>query len=86
MKKFLAEINIMPLDEILDPQGKAINEALLSLEFSSISTLRMGKHIRFEFESPSEKEASELVERTCYKLLVNPIVEQFKYTIRSLNK
>jgi phosphoribosylformylglycinamidine synthase PurS subunit len=74
----------MPLDVLLDPQGKAVEHALHSLLLNMISNVRIGKHIRFELESDDEKSAVKIIETACQKLLVNPVSEGFKYKIREI--
>ncbi|HCN83365.1 MAG TPA: phosphoribosylformylglycinamidine synthase, partial [Sphingobacteriaceae bacterium] len=57
--KFIAEINVMPLKEILDPQGKAVTGSMKNLNLSEISNIRIGKHITLEITSESEEAARE---------------------------
>ena len=86
MEKFLAEIDIMPKEDLLDPQGKLVNEALHSMNLKSIRNLRMGKHIRFIVECEREEEVEEIIKIACRKLLVNPVVEEFKFRILSIKE
>ena len=80
--KFLADIDIMPLPELLDPQGKSVKEALHSMGLDSIAEVRIGKHIQLEIEVANENIASETIEKACVKLLMNPITENYRYVIR----
>ncbi len=70
-------VNVMPREEILDPQGKATLSGLHNLEFEAISGVRIGKHIRLEVEADSPEAAREIAETAAQKLLTNPIVESF---------
>ena len=79
--KFQAEINVMPLKEILDPQGKAVRSGLSNLSLSSIEDVRIGKHISLSLDAASEDEAREKVELACKKLLANPVIEYFEFTL-----
>ena len=79
--KFIAEINIMPLKALLDPQGKAVSNSMKSLGFNQISNVRIGKHITMEIESDSKEEAMEQVNEACNKILTNPIIEGYDYVI-----
>ena len=79
--KFIAEINIMPLKALLDPQGKAVSNSMKSLGFNQISNVRIGKHITMEIESDSNEEAMEQVNEACNKILTNPIIEGYDYVI-----
>ena len=80
--RFIAEINVMPLKEILDPQGKAVKLGLGHLGIEQIKDVRIGKHIVLHLEANSEKEAQEKVEKACQQLLTNTIMEHYSYTLR----
>lgn len=82
--KFAAEINIMPLKEILDPQGKAVSGGLKNMGLGEIKQVRIGKHIQIELEAESEEIARQKVEEACKKLLANLIMESFEYSIKAL--
>jgi phosphoribosylformylglycinamidine synthase len=79
--KYKAEINIMPLKELLDPQGKAVTSSMKSLGLSQIQNVRVGKHISIEVEADSKDKAQEMVEQACKKLLANPIMESYEFEI-----
>jgi phosphoribosylformylglycinamidine synthase PurS subunit len=80
--KYIAEINIMPLKALLDPQGKAVSNSMKNLGFTQVSNVRIGKHIPLEIESGSREDAMELVNEACNKILTNPIIEGYDYTIK----
>lgn len=82
--KFLASIDVMPHKEILDPQGKAVKLGLHNLKLDSIDLVRIGKHIDMELEVANEKEASEMVEIACKKLLANLVMESYSFTIKEI--
>lgn len=82
--KFIAEINVMPLKEILDPQGKAVTGSMKNLNLSEISNIRIGKHITLEITSESEEAAREKVDLACKKLLANLIMESYDFELRAL--
>jgi len=84
MKKFLAEIDVMPLKEILDPQGKAVTGSMKNLNLSEISNVRIGRHITLEIEAADKQSASEKVDTACKKLLANLIMENYKYELKEL--
>lgn len=79
--KFLAEINVMPQKEILDPQGKAVLIGLQNLGINQVDGVRIGKHITLMVEAESEAEANEVVTNACKKLLANLIMEEFEFTL-----
>ncbi|HOV10296.1 MAG TPA: phosphoribosylformylglycinamidine synthase subunit PurS [Bacteroidales bacterium] len=79
--KFVAEINIMPLKELLDPQGKAVISGLKNMGIAEITDVRIGKHISVEIEAKDEKTAKVKLEKACKELLSNPIMESYSYEI-----
>lgn len=79
--KFTAQINIMPLKELLDPQGKAVNNSLHNLGLSQVQDVRIGKRITMNIEANSKEEATMLTQDACKKLLANQVMESFDFTI-----
>ena len=67
--KFVADINVMPLKEILDPQGKAVNSSLHNLGLTQVLDVRVGKHITLHIEAADEATAKEMVKDACKILL-----------------
>ena len=80
--KFKAEIDIMPLKALLDPQGKAVTSSLKNLNLSEIENVRIGKHIELEVIASDEKKASNIVRDACKKILANEIMESFEFDIK----
>lgn len=78
--QYQVEINVMPLKELLDPQGKAVEQSLHNLGFQT-SNVRIGKHITLKIEAASKEEASAKVEEACKKLLHNPVMEYFEFVV-----
>lgn len=66
---------------ILDPQGKAVHNALDHLGFSNIRDVRIGKYIEMELDGVSREEAKKIVEEACKKLLANPVIEDYDYEL-----
>ncbi|MBX9851783.1 MAG: phosphoribosylformylglycinamidine synthase subunit PurS [Cytophagaceae bacterium] len=83
--KFIAEIDVMPLKEILDPQGKAVKLGLGNLGLSKIADVRIGKHVSIELEAQSKEEAEKNVDLACKKLLANLIMEGYTFKVNSIN-
>ena len=79
--KFIAEINVMPLKALLDPQGKAVTHGMKNLGFKEVSNVRVGKHITMEIEAGTEKAASARVDEACKKILTNPTIEGYDFTL-----
>ena len=78
---FLAEIKIMPLKELLDPQGKAVRGGLSNLGLKNIDDVRIGKHIQLNIEANSAAEAKQIAEDASKKLLANPVMEEYSIQI-----
>ena len=81
MKKFQAEIDVMPKKEILDPQGKAVTGSMKNLGLPEIHNVRIGKHISLEIEADSEETAHTKVEQACKSLLANLIMESYSFRV-----
>ncbi|HTJ13557.1 MAG TPA: phosphoribosylformylglycinamidine synthase subunit PurS [Dinghuibacter sp.] len=72
------QIKVMPLKELLDPQGKAVLGGLQNLGLSQVLDVRIGKHITLQLDAASEKEARDQAEQACKKLLANPVMEFYE--------
>jgi phosphoribosylformylglycinamidine synthase len=81
--KFIAEINVMPLKALLDPQGKAVTQTLQNTGYKTVSDVRIGKHIHLSLEADSEAQAHEKVSTICKTVLINPIMEGFEYILKT---
>jgi len=82
MNKYLAEVNIVLREGILDVQGKAIENSLHSLNFKQLSNIRVGKVITFNINASSVDEAKLIVDDASKKLLANPIIEDYSIIIK----
>ena len=78
---FTAEIKVMPLKELLDPQGKAVLGGLGNLGIRSINDVRIGKHIQLQVNAGTAEEASDIVDEAAKKLLANPVMEYFEVDV-----
>jgi len=79
-----ARIYITPKSDILDPQGKAIVEALRALGFSDVAEMRVGKYMEILLHSTQGRSAAQQVEAMCEKLLANTIIETYQYDIEEI--
>lgn len=68
---------------VLDPQGKATQNALLHLGFSSVDDVRQGKFIELQLTETDKQKASEAVEKMCKGLLANTVIEDYKYELEA---
>jgi phosphoribosylformylglycinamidine synthase len=80
--KFIAEIDIMPLKALLDPQGKAVSGSMKNLNLPEIDNVRIGKHISLEIEAATKEVAKTKVDEACKKLLCNQIMEFYEFELR----
>jgi phosphoribosylformylglycinamidine synthase PurS subunit len=72
------QIKVMPLRDLLDPQGKAVLGGLQNLGLGAVSDVRVGKHITLQVDADSETKAKEIAEEATKKLLANPVMEFFE--------
>jgi phosphoribosylformylglycinamidine synthase PurS subunit len=79
--KYRAEIDVMPLKALLDPQGKAVTGSMKNLGLPEIENVRIGKHITLEIEAASKDLATTKVDEACKKLLANQIMEFYEFEI-----
>lgn len=79
--KYKAEIDIMPLKALLDPQGKAVTAGMKNLGLPEISNVRIGKHITLEIDAASKEAARAKVEDACKRLLANQIMESYEFEL-----
>lgn len=79
--KFKAEIDVMPLDALLDPQGKAVSNSMKNIGLPEINGVRVGRHIRLFVEADSKEIAHNKVDAACKKLLANQIMESYTFDL-----
>ena len=79
--KYIAHINVMPHKELLDPQGKAVSNSLHNLGLSHVQDVRIGKHISLHIEAAGKEDAEKMTREACKKLLANPVMETFDFTL-----
>lgn len=78
---FTAQIKVMPLKDLLDPQGKAVLGGLQNLGLKNIQDVRIGKHIDLQIEASSKEEAHQIASEAAKKLLANQVMEMFEVHI-----
>ena len=78
---FKAEIDIMPLEAILDPQGKAVTQSMGNLGLNEITNVRIGKHITLKVDAADEANAKNKVDDACKNLLCNMIMESYTFIL-----
>lgn len=77
MTRFRVAIQIVPRRGLLDPQGKAVADALHSLGFDTVADVRVGRHLVLDTDASSTDDAREAARRMCEQLLANPVTEDF---------
>ena len=76
-----ARITITLKTGVLDPQGKAIQNALASLGFSGVNGVRQGKYIEVDLAESDEGKVREQVDKICKDLLANTVIENYAYEL-----
>lgn len=78
MSLFRAAVHVVPRRGLLDPQGKAVADALHSLGFGGVQSVRVGRHIVLEVDAASAAAAERAVREMCERLLANPLIESYE--------
>lgn len=78
---YTVQVKVMPLKELLDPQGKAIMDGLQNLKLNNIQDVRVGKNITLQVEASTPDQAKAIAEEASKKLLANPVMEYFEVVI-----
>jgi len=74
-------VHVMPKDGLLDPQGEAINIALVNMGFAEVKNVRQGKVIELELEEEDKIVVKNRVADMCQKLLANSVIESFQVEV-----
>ncbi len=78
---YTVQIKVMPLKELLDPQGKAVLGGLENLGLSGVEDVRVGKNITLQVNAESADKAKLIAEEAGKKLLANPVMEYFEVSV-----
>ena len=81
---YTVQIKVMPLKELLDPQGKAVMGGLQNLGLSNVEDVRIGKSISLQIDADSQEKAKQIAEEASKKLLANPVMEYFEISTPNL--
>jgi len=76
-----AKVHVTLKNGVLDPQGKAVQHALVSLGFVGVNEVRQGKFIEIELDDQEPEKARDNVEAMCKKLLANTVIENYEIDI-----
>jgi len=83
---FLSKITVTLRKSILDPQGKAVQHGIHSMGYDAVEDVRIGKFIELSVNVASKKEAEQVTEEVCKKLLANPVMEDFAYVVEEIKR
>ncbi|HXG00324.1 MAG TPA: phosphoribosylformylglycinamidine synthase subunit PurS [Bacteroidota bacterium] len=78
---YLSKITVTLRPSILDPQGKAVEHAIASLNVGSVKDVRIGKYIEMKVNATDEESARKTTDEVCRKLLANPVMEDYRFEI-----
>ena len=78
MSRFRVAVHIVPRRGLLDPQGKAVADALHTLGFAAVQDVRVGRHLVVDADAADAATAAQSVRAMCDKLLANPVTEDYE--------
>ena len=78
MSRYRVAVHVVPRRGLLDPQGKAVADALHTLGFGSVSSVHVGRHLVLELDAASDSAARQQTKDMCERLLANPVTEDFE--------
>lgn len=79
-KMYKVKVYVTLKKSVIDPHGSAVEKKLRELDYNEVSNIRVGKYIEF-FVKKSDRDVEEVVKEVCEKMLVNPVIEDFRYEI-----
>jgi len=77
MTRFRVAVHVVPRRGLLDPQGKAVADALHTLGFGAVTSVHVGRHLVLELDAPDVAGARSMTREMCERLLANPVTEDF---------
>ena len=78
---YTVQVKVMPLKELLDPQGKAVMGGLSNLGLNNVQDVRIGKNITLQIEAITADDAKKIAEEAAKKLLANGVMEMFEVVV-----
>jgi phosphoribosylformylglycinamidine synthase PurS subunit len=78
MSRFRVAVHIVPRRGLLDPQGKAVGDALRTLGFAAVQDVHVGRHVVVDMEAADRSMAERTTRDMCTKLLANPVIEDYE--------
>lgn len=80
---FHSKVVVTLRKSILDPQGKAVEQGIHSLGYQAVGSVRMGKYVEFDLDVETKSEAEQIVREISTKLLSNPVMEDYTFTLET---
>jgi len=77
-----AKVEVTLKKSVLDPQGVAVENSLKALGYEQIGQVRVGKYLELTLDAADREEAAKLVEDMSRRLLSNPVIEDFSYSLQ----
>jgi phosphoribosylformylglycinamidine synthase len=78
MSRYRVAVQIVPRRGLLDPQGKAVADALHTLGFGGVASVHVGRHLVLDLDASDESTARQQTRDMCERLLANPVTEDFE--------
>lgn len=78
---YTVQIKVMPLKDLLDPQGKAVMSGLKNLGLNGVEDVRIGKNVTLQIDADTPEKAKQIAEDASKKLLANPVMEYFEVSV-----
>ncbi|MFY7879010.1 MAG: phosphoribosylformylglycinamidine synthase subunit PurS [Lacibacter sp.] len=79
---YTVQVKVMPLKDLLDPQGKAVKGGLTNLGLKGVEDIRIGKNITLQIEAASADAAKAIADEAAKKLLANPVMEYYEIEVQ----
>jgi phosphoribosylformylglycinamidine synthase len=80
-QQYLARVYITLKPGVLDPQGEAVKQGLVTMGYEGVKEVRVGKYLEVLLEAEDSQKAFKQVDEMCRRLLANPVIERYSYEI-----
>ena len=81
---YKAKVNVTLKKSVLDPQGKTVMHALVSMGVTDVQDIRVGKYFEVNLDAKDNADAEEKLKSICDKVLINPVIEDYTYELQAL--
>ena len=82
MAEFRAEVYIVLKPLVNDPEGLVIRDGLRTIGFNEVAAVRSGKYLTIDLDADDKAEAEARLTEMCEKLLANPVIEEYRFTVQ----